>query len=75
MIGVVLATMTISYGGHTVPSLHGLRTALLISAGVAALAAVIALTIPGTDQPDAGEAEAEWVPRDDEITEGPLVRG
>lgn len=75
VIGVVLATMTISYGGHTVPSLHGLRTALLISAGVAALAAVIALTIPGTDQPDAGEAEAEWVPRDDEITEGPLVRG
>jgi MFS family permease len=70
VIGVVLATMTITYAGHVMPSLQGLRIALLISAGVAALAAVIALTIPA---PDAAAAE-DWSPEELEL-EGDPVRG
>lgn len=70
VIGVVLATMTITYGGHAVPSLAGLRTAVLIAAGVAALAAVIALTIPtGADAAPEG-----WSPEELEL-EGDPVRG
>ncbi len=74
VIGVVLATMTITYGGHTMPSLHGLRTALLIAAGVAAVAAVIAMTIPGTDQPDADSAAADWPSEEPELA-GDRIRG
>ncbi|NTY63906.1 MFS transporter [Mycolicibacterium sphagni] len=70
VIGVVLATMTITYAGHVMPSLQGLRIALLIAAGIAALAAVIALTIPtGT----AG-ADEDWSPEELEL-EGDPVRG
>ena len=69
VIGVVLATMTISYAGHVMPSLQGLRIALLISAGVAALAAVIALTLPA-----AVDAAEEWSPEQLEL-EGDPVRG
>jgi MFS family permease len=70
VIGVVLATMTITYAGHVMPSLQGLRIALLISAGVAALAAVVAVTIPtGT----VGAAE-DWSPEELEL-EGDPVRG
>jgi MFS family permease len=71
VIGVVLATMTITYAGHTMPSLPGLRIALLIAAGVAALAAVIALTIPtGADA-----AVEEWSPDELELEGDPLIRG
>ncbi|MFN8044415.1 MAG: MFS transporter, partial [Mycobacterium sp.] len=72
VIGVVLATMTITYGGHTMPSLHGLRTALLIAAGVAAVAAVIAMTIPGTDQPDADSAVVDWPSEEPELAGDPI---
>ena len=41
------------------PSLNGLRAALLIAAAVAALAAVIAMTIPRTDEPDES-ALSDW---------------
>ncbi len=75
VIGVVLATMTISYAGHTVPSLHGLRTALLIAAGVAALAAVIAMTIPAAADLDDDVAADDWPADEAELTDGPLVRG
>ncbi|MBB3750532.1 MFS family permease [Mycolicibacterium sp. BK634] len=70
VIGVVLATMTISYAGHTMPSLQGLRIALLISAGVAALAAVVAVTIP-----TAADAVEEWSPDELELEDDPLIRG
>lgn len=59
VIGVVLATMTITYAGHVMPSLHGLRIALLIAAGVAALAAVIALTLPAPAKATVPEWSAE----------------
>lgn len=74
VIGVVLATMTIAYGGHTMPSLNGLRAALLIAAAVAALAAVIAMTIPRTDEPDES-ALSDWPAEEAELAGDPLIRG
>ncbi|GAY17918.1 MFS transporter [Mycobacterium sp. shizuoka-1] len=75
VIGVVLASMTISYGGHTVPSLQGLQTALLIAAGVAALAAVVSLTIPTAAAPEADADSSDWPSEEAELTGDPLVRG
>ncbi|CAJ1499402.1 MFS transporter [[Mycobacterium] burgundiense] len=46
VIGAVLAGMTMSYAGHEVPSLAGIRTALIIAAGAAGVAALLALLIP-----------------------------
>jgi MFS family permease len=71
VIGVVLATMTITYAGHTMPSLQGLRIALLISAGVAALAAVVAITIPAAD----AAAAEDWSPEELDLEDDPLIRG
>jgi hypothetical protein len=53
-----------------VPSLQGLRIALLIAAGVAGLAAVIALTLPS-----AGNAAEDWSPEELELEDDPLIRG
>jgi MFS family permease len=71
VIGVVLATMTITHAGHTMPSLQGLRIALLISAGVAALAAVIALTLPAA----VDAAVEDWSPEELELSGDPLLKG
>lgn len=71
VIGVVLATMTITYAGHAVPSLQGLRIALLVSAGVAALAAVIAMTLPAA----ADAAAEDWSSEDFELSDDPLIKG
>ncbi|BBY59893.1 MFS transporter [Mycolicibacterium sarraceniae] len=68
VIGVVLATMTITYAGHVMPSLQGLRIALLISAGVAALAAVIAMTLPAAD----AAAIEEWSSEELELEADPV---
>lgn len=46
VIGVVLAQMTITMGGHTLASEDGFRTGLLIGCGVAVAAAAVALLIP-----------------------------
>ncbi|MEU0542263.1 MFS transporter [Nocardia sp. NPDC005978] len=46
VIGAVLAQLTISAGGHAVPSEAGFRVAFLIGGGVSILAAVIAAAIP-----------------------------
>ncbi|GII98933.1 MFS transporter [Sediminihabitans luteus] len=46
VIGVVLSHMTIDLGGYAVPSEAGFRTGLLIGAGVAVVAGLVALTIP-----------------------------
>lgn len=61
VIGAVLASTTITYAGHAIPSLPGLRTALLIAAAVAGLAALIAMTIPTATEPD---DEAQRLKRD-----------
>ncbi len=61
VIGAVLASMTITYAGHAMPSLAGLRTALLIAAAVAGVAAVVAMTIPTATEAD---VEAQRLKRD-----------
>jgi hypothetical protein len=63
--------MTITHAGHTMPSLQGLRIALLISAGVAALAAVIALTLPAA----VDAAVEDWSPEELELSGDPLLKG
>ncbi|WP_243716313.1 MFS transporter [Actinomadura darangshiensis] len=47
VVGVVLSQLTIDLSGHVLPSENGFRAGLLIGSGVALLAAIIALTIPG----------------------------
>jgi MFS family permease len=46
VMGAVLAAMTMQVAGHDVPSLAGLRTALVIAAGAAFVATLLALAIP-----------------------------
>jgi MFS family permease len=70
VIGAVLATMSISFAGHVVPSLAGFRIALLIAAGAAALAAAIVLTLPAP----ADATVEDWSPDELEL-EGDPVRG
>lgn len=47
VIGVVLAQMSTQFGGHTLPTEAGFRTGLLLGCGVAVVAALVALGIPG----------------------------
>jgi EmrB/QacA subfamily drug resistance transporter len=60
VIGVVLAHMTTSMGGHALTSETGFRTGLMIGCGIALVSAVIAFTIPSTRRstPDAKLAAA-----------------
>ncbi|MBU3067131.1 MFS transporter [Nocardia sp. NEAU-G5] len=46
VIGVVLAQMSITLAGHSIPTKNGFRTGLLIGCGVALVAAVVAMAIP-----------------------------
>lgn len=46
VIGVVLAQMSVSLAGHSIPTENGFRTGLLIGCGVSIAGAVIALAIP-----------------------------
>jgi MFS family permease len=71
VIGAVLSTMTISFAGHVVPSLAGFRVALLVAAAAAALAAMIALTLPAPP----GTAVADWSQEELELEDDPLIRG
>ncbi|MFK3735438.1 MFS transporter [Streptomyces sp. NPDC088090] len=57
VIGVVLAQMTTTLGGHVLPSEDGFRAAMLIGAGVALLASAVAALIPARHAP-AGPAPA-----------------
>ncbi|WP_216906456.1 MFS transporter [Nocardia noduli] len=46
VVGAILAQMTLSVGGHMLPTETGFRVGLLIGGGVAILGAVLATTIP-----------------------------
>jgi MFS family permease len=48
VIGAILAGMTMSFAGHDVPTLTGLRVALLVASGAAGFGALMALLIPTT---------------------------
>ncbi|MEU5755882.1 MFS transporter [Streptomyces sp. NPDC047829] len=58
VIGVVLAQMTITMGGHSLASEGGFRTGLLIGCGVALVSACVACLIPGL-RGDADDAADE----------------
>jgi MFS family permease len=64
VIGVVLAQMTITLGGHTLASEDGFRTGLLIGCGVALLSAAVALLIPAVRAAGAA-AEDDRTPADE----------
>jgi len=46
VIGVVLAQMSVSVGGYSIPTENGFRVSLFIGCGVAVVAAAVAATIP-----------------------------
>ncbi|BCL25468.1 MFS transporter [Streptomyces aurantiacus] len=63
VVGVVLSQMTVTMGGFSITSENGFRTALIIGAGVALVAAVVAAVIPagrpaGADRTTTDRAEA-----------------
>ncbi|MCG7208306.1 MFS transporter [Streptomyces arenae] len=64
--GVILAQLTISLGGHTLPSENGFKVVMAIGAGAAVLAFVLAAFLPGRRpadaQPDPAPAEPSAEP-------------
>ncbi len=54
VVGVVLAQMTLTKGGHTFTSESGFRTGLLIGCGVALVAAAVAAAIPAVRRTSGG---------------------
>ncbi|MEU3192335.1 MFS transporter [Streptomyces sp. NPDC006992] len=62
VIGVVLAQLTITLGGHHLASETGFRTGLLIGCGVALVAAVVAAAIPAV-RAAGGADEGEQTPK------------
>ncbi|MGX1273737.1 MFS transporter [Streptomyces phaeoluteigriseus] len=59
VIGVILAQMTTTLGGHTLASEDGFRTALLVGGGLALVSAAIASSIPGVRTAALGSAETD----------------
>ncbi|MDT5073761.1 MAG: hypothetical protein QOH82_3081 [Mycobacterium sp.] len=60
VIGAVLAGMTVSFAGSELPSMAGFRTAMVVAAAVAALAAVLTLLIPVASV-DEAPAPVSWL--------------
>ncbi|MET9149002.1 MFS transporter [Streptomyces sp. NPDC004042] len=58
VVGVILAHMTVKVGPMALPSENGVRAVLLVSAGVAIVAALVVLAIPGRERPAAQPAVA-----------------
>jgi DNA-binding MarR family transcriptional regulator len=61
VVGAILAGMTVSFAGRDIPSLAGLRLALVVAAGAAGLAALLTLLIPKATAVDASLTELEPV--------------
>ncbi|MCV7171148.1 MFS transporter [Mycobacterium manitobense] len=57
VIGAILAGLTVTVGGAVFPTLNALRIALVVAAGAAALATVMALLIPAREDASADDAE------------------
>ncbi|MET9859152.1 MFS transporter [Streptomyces smyrnaeus] len=64
VIGVVLAQLTITMGGHEFASRNGFRTGLLIGCGVALVAAAVAALIPALRTPGGDRAAGEQATTD-----------
>ncbi|MFI9027995.1 MFS transporter [Streptomyces sp. NPDC053560] len=58
VIGVILAQLTTTAGGHTFTSESGFRTALLVGCGIALIAVAIAAAVPGGPRAAADAAPA-----------------
>jgi MFS family permease len=58
VVGAILAGMTATFAGHEVPTLTGLRVALLVAAGAAGLAVVLTLLIPQVSRTEEPAPEA-----------------
>jgi MFS family permease len=63
VIGVVLAQMTITMGGHALASEDGFRTGLMIGCGVAVVSAAVALLIPAV-RTGTGDSATDKAPAD-----------
>lgn len=71
VIGVILAQMTTTLGGHSFASESGFRTALLVGGGLALVSALIAAVIPAVRGGGSGGAEAApAVPAKEAAVEG-----
>jgi MFS family permease len=57
VIGAILAGLTVTVGGAVFPTLNALRIALVVAAGAAALATVMALLIPARTPDPAADGE------------------
>lgn len=57
VIGAILAGLTVTVGGAVFPTLNALRIALVVAAGAAALATVMALLIPAREADPADDDE------------------
>lgn len=65
VIGAILAGMTMSFDGHEVPTLTGLRVAMIVAAFAAGLAAVLAMLIPTPKPEDVSDPSATLVPNEE----------
>ena len=79
VIGVVLAQLTTTTGGHTLTSENGFRTGLLIGCGIALVAVAVAAAIPAvrddaSGAPDAASGDAGSDPAAAAGTEQVTVR-
>lgn len=62
VVGVVLAQMTTTLGGFSLPSEDGFRTGLMIGGGAALVAAAVAVFIPAATVADSGSGPEEQDP-------------
>ncbi|CAM5586745.1 MFS transporter [Streptomyces aurantiogriseus] len=62
VIGVILAQMTTTVGGHTFASEDGFRTALLVGGGLALVSAAIAAVIPAARTTESGTEDTDPAP-------------
>jgi len=64
VVAVILAQMTMDFGGYPVTSAAGFRTGLALGCGVAVVAALVALAIPAlkASRPSRGDSAAAGLP-------------
>jgi MFS family permease len=65
VIGAILAGMTMSVAGHEVPTLTGLRVAMVVAAVAAGLAALLAMLIPTVADENVSDPECTLVPNEE----------
>ncbi|WP_318528321.1 MFS transporter [Nonomuraea gerenzanensis] len=74
VVGVILSQLTVSMGGHVLPSEWGFRTVLLVGCGVALVAALVTLTLP-RPRPATAPASSPAAPASSPAGAAPLPAG